>query len=62
MDVADDVCTFRDVKPVPDIIHQYTSAIRNDKTPLVIDHGLTLFLVLKNCLYEQFDEVFFFAY
>jgi hypothetical protein len=37
--MGDNIVTFRDVKPVPDIIHPYETYI-NSSTPIVIDHGM----------------------
>jgi len=31
--------TFRDTKPTPDVIHPYTDSLRDEKTPIVVDHG-----------------------
>lgn len=34
-----DVLEFKDVKPTPDIIHTYSSSLRNNAVPVVIDNG-----------------------
>jgi len=36
--------TFRDTKPVPDVTHSYTNSLRDEKVPIVIDHGSILFM------------------
>ncbi|XP_073985752.1 actin-related protein 5 isoform X2 [Rhodnius prolixus] len=34
-----DILEFKDIKTVPDIVHQYTSNLRNNSIPIVIDNG-----------------------
>lgn len=34
-----DVLEFKDIKSVPDIIHPYTSSLKNNGVPIVIDNG-----------------------
>ncbi|XP_044764854.1 actin-related protein 5 [Coccinella septempunctata] len=34
-----DLLEFQDLKPVPDIVHTYTSSLRNNSTPIIIDNG-----------------------
>lgn len=35
---------FKDLKSVPDIVHLYTSTLRNNSTPIVIDNGYSILL------------------
>lgn len=30
---------FKDQKAIPDIVHNYDTNLRNNKTPLIIDNG-----------------------
>lgn len=34
-----EILEFKDSKTIPDIIHPYTSTIRNNATPIIIDNG-----------------------
>lgn len=38
---------FKDLKPTPDIIHNYTSSLRNNAVPIVIDNGNVQSQLLK---------------
>ena len=40
------ICTFRDVKPNPDLIHTYDASLH--EVPIIIDHGLFLFKYFKS--------------
>ena len=35
--------TFKDEKPVPDPIFEYTDSFKDSKVPLIIDNGMILF-------------------
>lgn len=35
-----EILELRDVKTVPDIIHEYSTEIKNELTPLIIDNGM----------------------
>lgn len=34
-----EILEFKDLKPVPDIIHEYTNQLKNNAVPIVIDNG-----------------------
>lgn len=41
-----DLLEFQDLKPIPDIVHTYTSALKHNATPIIIDNG-TIQLIFK---------------
>lgn len=42
----EEIFTFRDTKPTPDAIHPYTDSLRDEKTPIIIDHGFIIVMSL----------------
>ena len=50
MEEEEEIFTFRDTKPTPDLIHPYSDSLKNDRVPIIIDHGSFLLVICKMSL------------
>lgn len=42
-----EILTFQDLKTTPDIIHEYTSFLKENNVPIIIDNGNLILRILK---------------
>lgn len=42
-----DILELKDVKSVPDIVHEYSARVKNESIPLVIDNGNLYFITIN---------------
>lgn len=52
---------LKDLKQVPDKYYDYTQILRNSKTPIVIDNGITV-LITQICVIIIRNYIFRFVY
>ena len=50
---------LKDAKTVPDIVHEYTKDLRNNKVPIIIDNGVNILIVFSFFLFFLQSNSFF---